>query len=189
MKQKEIKLGWQDIDKLKNDGRILEAFLILVNWFERNLQLPIYYYYILSKKDESKKKKFLERFEKKEGKETRLSREDLAYILNDLDQSRQEKVKVWVTITKFWTSNEVWEDFKSMLRSITEEHQLKNTNKLIQEISDFREMRGRVFHRLVEDRVTYEEVEKYYEFGNKLNRNVQQLHYKFLHRKTMLISS
>jgi len=179
MEQKEIKLGWQDLGKLKENGRSLEAFVILINWLERNLQFPIYYYYVISKKDESKKKEFLERFEKKKGKERRLSQQDLMDILGQ-EQSRQERTKIWVTLTRFWTSDEVWGDFKKILRIIGKEFQLENIDKLIKEISDFREIRGKVVHRLVEDRVTDKEVEKYYEIGKKLNQKIRQLHPKFL---------
>lgn len=106
--QKEIKLGWQDTEELRDSGRILEAFLILVNWFERNLEFPIYYYYIISKKDESKKKEFLERFESKKGK---IEQQELNEILNQ-EPFQQERAKVWRVITRFWSSNEVWERVK-----------------------------------------------------------------------------
>ena len=48
MEQKEKMLGWQNTEKLKEEGRILEAFIILVNWIERNMQFPLYYYIQLS---------------------------------------------------------------------------------------------------------------------------------------------
>jgi len=182
MEQKGIKLAWQDTEKLKREGRILEAFIIIINWFERYLQSPIYYYYVISTKDKSKKKEFLEKFEKKKGKKSRLSHQDLIYILNQ-ELSQQEKLKIHVTLSRFWTSTEVWEEFKKILRIIGEEYQLEDIDKLIQEIWDFREIRGKVVHRLVEDRVTDKEVEKYYEIGKKLNKRIQGLHYKFIHRK------
>jgi hypothetical protein len=181
MKQGKIELGWQDTEKLKEEGRVLEAFIILVNWIERNMQFPLYYYYVLSKNDETKKKEFLQKFEKMKGKKSRLSHQDLVDILNQ-GQPQQERTKAWVTITRFWSSNEVWEDFKRILRAISEEFQLMDIEKLIAEISNFREIRGKVVHRLVEDRVTDKEVEEYYEIGKKLNEQIQQLHYKFLHR-------
>ena len=180
--EKEIFLGWQDTEKLKQEGRILEAFVILVNWVERNLQFPIYYYYVISKKDEQKQKEFLEKFESKKGKASRLSQEQLSYILSQ-EQSQQEKLKIWATLTRFWSSDSVWDDFKKALREVAKEFQFNDIDKLIGEIAEFREMRGKVIHRLIEDRVTKKEVQNYYDTGKELNQKIQQLHYKFLHRK------
>ncbi|MDD4898938.1 MAG: hypothetical protein PHY70_06130 [Methanocellales archaeon] len=181
MAQKEIILGLQDLEKLKEDGRILEAFVILINWFERNLQSIIYYYYVITKKDESKKKELLETFEKRKGQKSRISSQALIQILNQ-DLSQQEKTKSWVTITRFWGSEEVWDDVKKIIRKIGEdfqligeEFQLENIDKLIKEISDFREIRGKVIHRLLEEKLTNKEVEKYYEKGKKLNQKVEHL--------------
>jgi hypothetical protein len=183
MEKQEEYLGWQDMEKLKEEGRILEAFIILVNWIERNLQFPIYYYYVASKKDKEKISKIIEKFEK--SKNRKLTRDELDNVLNK-EATEQERIKVWVVITRFWGSQEVFEEFKKCFREVANEYQIQNAEKFIEDISIFRENRNKVIHRLVEDRVTEDEVERYYDIGRELNRKIQQLHFKFIKRKTDL---
>jgi len=137
-----IKIGFQDIDNLRKERKILEAFILTQLWIERNLYQTIFYEFVKSNLNET------------------------------------QRNNLWEIVKNVW-------QFPNILRILSiivpvdssKSQEFKELKKKIRQFNDFR---NKVIHRLIEERITDNEIEPYLSLGKEIIEKINSIKFQIL---------